>query len=88
MSYMRGQFYIWSDGDHLHLDTPGAPEDGLLIPQDIADDYAVMRFAQLIEKNQVSDVIARALERWTGNFGCVALNKLASELSALKPHRD
>jgi hypothetical protein len=91
MSYTRGDPYIWSDGDHLHLwsttgrdnwqtvegyaDNPNA--SGVQIAEPLADEFAVMRFAELLRLGQASAAIDRALQNWSGNFGCAALEELA-----------
>ena len=91
MSYTKGSEYIWSDGEHLHLwsemgldqwqsmvqytDKPNA--SGVQIPESIADQFAVMRFAELLKAGRASLVAEQALSQWGGNFGCAALEQLA-----------
>ncbi|HUE90355.1 MAG TPA: hypothetical protein VMO26_30085 [Vicinamibacterales bacterium] len=86
--------HIWAaDGDdgwresvwaahHLDNADGGAPS-GTKIPLDTLDERAVMRLAQLIEDGRVAAAINRALERHRGNFGCNALDQLATSLKAL-----
>lgn len=96
MAYTKGSTCIWSDGDRLHVwceegldhwqsipaygDKPDA--SGVHIPESVADEFAVMRFAELVKSGDVSAVIERALARWGGNFGCAALEELAPRLRA------
>ena len=91
MSYTKGSTYIWSDGEQLHLwadqgldhwqtmdqyaDKPGA--SGVQIPEHVADQFAVMRFAELLKLGKAQAAVDEALAQWSGNFGCVALEELA-----------
>jgi hypothetical protein len=91
VSYTKGSTYIWSDGEQLHLwadegldgwqameqyiAKPNAP--GVQIPEHVADQFAVMRFAELLKSRQAPAVMESALALWVGNFGCVALEELA-----------
>jgi hypothetical protein len=91
VSYTKGSTYIWSDGEQLHLwaeegldswrameqyvDKPNA--SGVQIPEEVADQFAAMRFAELLKLGQASAVIEKTLADWAGNFGCAALEELA-----------
>jgi hypothetical protein len=57
----------------------GAPS-GVGLPQEIADEYAVMRFAQLIAEAGLRATIDRALAHGGGNGGCMALPQYADRL--------
>jgi len=97
MSYTRGETYIWSDGDHLHLwsesgmdnwpameayaGKPGA--SGVQITEEIADEFAVMRVAELLAMGELSGAVQRALSKWSGNFGCHALERHSEHLMKL-----
>lgn len=89
MSYFRGDPYIWSDGEQLHLWTASAyvPFNdeayaaGVEIPEATMDQFAVMRFAELLELGIVEKTIADALENT--NFGGDCLRRHASTLQAL-----
>lgn len=97
MAYTRGEIYIWSDGTHLHLwsetgmdDWPAmegyegnAAASGVQIPEPVADEFAAMRFAEILASGRAVDVIERTLRHWGGNFGCVALERLATQLRQL-----
>jgi len=97
MSYTRGETYIWSDGDHLHLWSEvgmdhwpemeayaGKPTaSGVKIPEEIADEFAVMRVAELLAMGELPAVILRALGKWSGNSGCLALERQSEQLSKL-----
>lgn len=90
MSYTKGSTYIWSDGGQLHLwadegldhwksmdqyaDKPSA--SGVQIPEQVADPFAVMRFAELLKSGEAAAAIDQALAQWAGNFGCSALEEL------------
>ena len=45
------------------------------IEETIADQFAVMRFAELVKTGKVDDAIEKALAQ--GNFGCAALADVA-----------
>ena len=94
MSYTKGSTYIWSDGDQLHLwadaglddwksmeqyiDKPNA--SGVQIPEHVADQFAILRFAEILKSGKVSSVVEQTLAQWAGNFGCIALEELAPSL--------
>jgi len=97
MAYTRGDPYIWSDGDFLHLwsvtgrdhwqtiegyvDNPEA--SGVQITDAVAAEFAVMRFAELLQLGEAAGAIERALRNSSGNFGCAALEELAPRLLKL-----
>jgi hypothetical protein len=66
MSYIRGKYYTWSDGEYMHL-----PEE---MPEDMFDELVVMRYAEIEEDGDIKDVENRAINNW-GNFGCDSLRK-------------
>lgn len=85
MSYMRGDWYVWSDGDCTHL-WARRPEDdvtgwasacgfaaGVAVPDDVLDEFAVMRVAELEQAGRLNEVEQRAVARHSGNGGCEAL---------------
>ena len=94
MAYTRGPTYIWSDGQFLHLwaeegrddwhymeqflDKPDA--SGVQIPEALADQFALMRLAELLKLGQASVVLERALAEHGGNAGSTALAELAPVL--------
>ena len=96
MAYTKGSTYIWSDGEQLHLwseegldhwqsipeygDKPNG--SGVQIPEPLADQFAVMRFAELLKSGEACAAINLAIAQWGGNFGCVALEELAPSLLA------
>lgn len=89
MSYFRGDPYIWSDGERLHLWTTAADDTlnhdayaaGVEIPEATMDQFAVMRFAELLEMSTAGKTIAEALENT--NFGGDCLRRHAATLQAL-----
>ena len=96
MAYTKGSTYIWSDGEHLHiwaeqglddwqsmLQYEGKPNaSGVQISDAIADQFAIMRFAELLKSRQGAAVMQQTLAQWGGNFGCAALEELASVIHA------
>lgn len=89
MSYFRGDPYIWSDGERLHLWATAADDTlnhdayaaGVDIPEATMDQFAVMRFAELLELGIAGKTIAEALENT--NFGSDCLRSHASTLQAM-----
>ena len=90
MAYMRGEPYIWSDGEKLHIWSKSGNDgwseneslhgineaSGVALDEQHADEFAVMRFAELIKKGLISSTIERAQQRWGGNFGASSLHEL------------
>lgn len=111
MSYMRGDYYIWHDGENLHLwvaegkdgwdqsvwyqgvtcKDPREEEEhdldvkasGVMIPESVLDEFVVMRLAEMIQEGKAQEVVKRAVSRWNGNGGCLALNRYAEQLEAI-----
>jgi len=67
-----------------HADSPSTRTraSGVAVPQNLMDDYVVMRFAELIDGGVATDVIERALATQAGNGGCSALANNAPRLRA------
>ncbi|WP_457425287.1 hypothetical protein [Roseateles sp. P5_E7] len=100
MAYIKGSTHIWSDGEKLHLwcvsgldnwqsmeayeGNPNA--SGVQISEAVADEFSVMRFAELVKLGKVQEVVRRALAH--GNFGGTALAELASVLEAVHVGKD
>jgi len=96
MSYMRGEHYVWSDDSRLHVwvadgsdgwEHSGWAESykdsnasGVSIPVAVLDELVVMRLAEILDGEMVSQVIDRALSHHRGNGGCVALATHAARL--------
>jgi hypothetical protein len=108
VSYLRGEFYIWSSDTRTHFwvaagddgwresvwaehraaeakPDSGGPS-GVGVPQHIADAYAVMRFAELVDRHELGRAIDRALELGRGNVGCDSLQRHAGLLRMAFPH--
>jgi hypothetical protein len=97
MSYTRGETYIWSDGERLHIWSESGMDDwheaekyegnpnasGVQITESIADDFAVMRFAEILKAGNAQKSIESALANWSGNSGCEALEQFAEQLRQL-----
>jgi hypothetical protein len=110
MSYMRGDTYIWHDGENGHFwladgkdgwdqsiwytgvtgkepsdDKEGDPDErasGVMIPESVLDEFVVMRFAEMIQERKARKAVQRAISKWDGNGGCLALKKCAEQLDA------
>lgn len=96
MSYMRGRHYLWRDDSHLHVWVANgqdgwkesgwseshldADASGVGIPLAVIDDFVAMRLAELVDSGVVEQVVDRALSRYHGNGGCIALEKHAVEI--------
>jgi hypothetical protein len=95
VAYIKGKTHIWSDGGRLHLWSETgldnwqsmeayqgkAEASGVQISEATADEFAVMRFAELIKLGTLNSVIRRALAH--GNFGGQALVELAPLLRTI-----
>jgi len=66
MSYIRGRYYSWSDGSNMHI-------KDLTIPMYVFDELVVMRYNELCQEGLVNDAVIRAMQKYSGNFGCDAL---------------
>ena len=78
----------WAEGRAPAVDGtgPGPTPGGVSLPQEVADEYVVMRVAELVGEGLLPAAVARALARHAGNFGCAALRKLATPIvAALQP---
>jgi hypothetical protein len=112
MSYMRGDQYLRSDGDRLHIwvadghdgwedsgwaeavkssgraptgkraAMPPSRPSGLAIPEQIADEFVVMRLAELIAEGRAETAIRQAVRRHRGNVGCWELTANSVPLRA------
>jgi len=76
---------VWASGIiERSRDKANAPS-GVALPQGIADEYAVMRFAELIVERALHSTVNRALESGGGNGGCLALQQLADSIRLAFP---
>jgi hypothetical protein len=64
---MRGEHYVWSDGETLHWNE-------FSVPLKKMDEFVVMRYARMTKK-EIKEAEKRALANYPGNFGCDALSK-------------
>jgi len=106
---MRGDTYIWHDGDKLHLwvadgkdgwdqsvwytgitgkepkeeGDPDVKASGVMIPESALDEFVVMRLAEMLQQRKAREAVNRAISKWSGNGGCLALNKYAEQLEAI-----
>src|SRR5690349_11866282 len=58
----------------------GQKPSGVCIPEEILDEFVVMRFAELIDERKVLKTIRRGLKN--GNFGAYSLKYQAKQLLA------
>jgi hypothetical protein len=70
MAYLRGDYYVWRDGDTLHLRGPG--DSKLELPIGVFDQLVVMRAAELTPGQRAIASLA-AVEDSRGNVGAEAL---------------
>ena len=96
MAYMRGEHYIWTSESDLHIWSANgqdactdsiwyqshkdAKPAGVAIPQDVADEYVVMRFTELLAEETLLETIDRAL---TKGYGKDPLRNLAGLLTSI-----
>lgn len=62
MAYMRGEHYVYSDGESIHV-------DGASMLDDVFDELCAMRWAELTPAER-KDAELRAIKNHSGNFGC------------------
>jgi hypothetical protein len=77
MSYLRGPWYTWSDGEQMHCDW-----DDTAIPLDVFEALCVMVAAEILVDEGVQGFLARcrkADELGGGNIGCDAASLMAGE---------
>lgn len=88
---MRGDFYVWSDGENLHLHDQRCDGKPLVIPDETFEELAAMYFLRMTESERES-AIRRAYENHGGNFGCEGVAKYLGQPSgydlvgAMNPH--
>lgn len=73
MAYMRGDFYVWSDGENLHIHSPDRSNE-LVIPDETFEELAAMYFLRMTEEER-EKAIERAYVNHGGNFGCEGVAK-------------
>lgn len=111
MSYMRGDNYIWHDGENLHLwvadgkdgwdqsvwytsitgkepsdeeeSDPDVKASGVMIPESVVDEFVAMRLAEMIQERKAREAVKHAISKWSGNGGCLALDKCAEQLDTV-----
>jgi hypothetical protein len=110
MSYMRGDMYIWHDGENVHLwaangkdgwdqsvwytgvtgkeprdeeEQHGVKASGVMIPESVLDEFVVMRLTEMLQEGKAREAVNRAISKWNGNGGCLALNGYAEQLEAI-----
>jgi hypothetical protein len=75
---------VWNGAQGDEGESEALPS-GVAIPLGIADEFAVMRTAQLLTEGQLEEVVKRTIEKWNGNGGCIALAGVAERLAGLEP---
>jgi hypothetical protein len=96
MAYLRGNNYVWSDGDRVHVwvrdgddgwndsvwaDGASSGASGVAIDSNVMDEFVMMRLAELVRDRAASAAAERAIQRDNGNGGCVALEETWVRLS-------
>ena len=97
VAYLRGDTYIWSSGDRLHVwvhdgddgwaesgwaESRLSGASGVAVPQPLIDEFVVMRFAELLRQGLMAATIERALVAHRGNVGCAELAATHEQLVA------
>jgi hypothetical protein len=75
----------WTQGFEAPSDRRSAAfgrPSGVSVRQKVADEYVVMRMAELVATGEFSAAVDRALANHGGNKGCQALKEHASSLRA------
>jgi hypothetical protein len=49
----------------------------------VLDEFVVMCLAEMLREGKVREAVKRAISKWNGNRGCLALNKYAEQLEAI-----
>lgn len=75
----------WASGIREHSRDKANAPSGVGLPQTMAGEYAVMRFAELIAERKLHSAIDCALEYGGGNGDCVALQQLADSIKYAFP---
>ena len=75
---------IWAHGHGIDPDAvperPDPSPSGIALPQAVADEYVLLRLAELVAEGAAVPTLDRALERHAGNSGALALAELALRL--------
>ena|SRR6267378_3546596 len=69
---------VWNEG--AGESNSDSRSSGVALSFAVADEFVVMRIAQLLEAGQLTEAVTRALEKWRGNGGCIALCVLGERL--------
>ena len=69
----------WADGKTIDP----RPAMGVAVKQEVMDEYVMMRFAELVRDGEAEGAMDRAIAKYDGNFGCVALQQSAQSLRAM-----
>jgi len=77
MSFMRSPYYVWHNGEFIHLPFRMSIKE--------FDALVVMRIAELVtkEKATLKKAIKNAIKKHSYNFGCDALCKLQKKKGAI-----
>lgn len=78
MAYMRDDYYVWSDGENLHIHDRSrgdeAHEDHVTIPDKVFEELATMYYLRMTESER-EKAAKRAYKNHGGNFGCEGVAK-------------
>jgi hypothetical protein len=76
-------WYTGITGKELSDEDEGDSDErasGVMIPESVLDEFVVMRFAEMIQERKTRKAVQRAISKWSGNGGCLALKKCAEQL--------
>ena len=73
MSYMRGEWYVYSDGEYLNI-IHG--ETSVRMPTETAEELALMLALEMIEEGNIEATAKRIADKHHGNCGADAVAKL------------
>ena len=76
---------VWAEGyggAPPDLERPLPGPSGVCLPEAVADEYVLMRLAQLVEEGAAVAALDRAVARQGGNWGATALAEVAPALRA------
>jgi hypothetical protein len=61
---------------------PNVKASRVMVPESVLDEFVVMRLTEMIQDRKGREAVKRAISKWSGNGGCLALEKCAEQLDA------
>lgn len=65
----------WDESVWVQSRNNGSAPSGVSLPQEVADEYVVMRVAELVRDGLFMGAVDRALASHAGHFGCAATRR-------------